>query len=542
MTTLTSSRKKGQQHTAVQDVTTTISTLPQAPPPRASSIVNSKSTPSGQASVKQTSSVAEIKNAISSSLSSETPGVETTKIIDKIVKTTSNVIQTSQINSESSIKEDAKRLTSTASPQYQNTEISSDRHMEATKSMEKSKSSVVTYLSHQSHTVDNIPNVIPSSVLNMKHVSPSSTIPGNHQMSSSIEKETASSNPIEKIKTRIMVSSKSKTIASETPQATETSEQNLLKSTVLVKHSTTSETSTHLNSLKHLQMTKTTKEMPSSVLADMKSPTPTSVSSSSSLHSLNKMSDVFTLKNQMSTSTLSVDMVFPFENTVSSESSSDSTNILHAQPSHVPTLSSHSTFFTDNFIPHSSSVTPSKLGQVHSTVTETAEIFSSVSKTEKTPKLNSSAAGNAISSTVLLSISPTRSMSTPLKTSNERHLDTNNISTSIHLKISGIGTYSSISSNASHVKIQSIQPTKTSLTPVVSSSVWTPPYYHPWSNWSECSRDCGGGYAHQTRNCSQDGQCDHLGPSVNTTICNLKICNGTFMKFYRIFAISVYLI
>jgi hypothetical protein len=90
------------------------------------------------------------------------------------------------------------------------------------------------------------------------------------------------------------------------------------------------------------------------------------------------------------------------------------------------------------------------------------------------------------------------------------------------------GASASINVNTSDMTTAKIKPTKTSITPVVSSSVWIPPYYHQWSNWSKCSRDCGGGYTYQTRNCSQHGQCDVLGPGINTTICSLYKCNGEF--------------
>ncbi|XP_028415638.1 uncharacterized protein LOC114539003 [Dendronephthya gigantea] len=87
------------------------------------------------------------------------------------------------------------------------------------------------------------------------------------------------------------------------------------------------------------------------------------------------------------------------------------------------------------------------------------------------------------------------------------------------------GTNSSLGDSG--MAATTIQPSKTFVTPVVSSSVTIPPYYHPWSNWTTCTRKCGGGYIYQTRNCSEEGQCGGLGPSVNTTICNLHKCNET---------------
>jgi hypothetical protein len=112
----------------------------------------------------------------------------------------------------------------------------------------------------------------------------------------------------------------------------------------------------------------------------------------------------------------------------------------------------------------------------------------------------------------------------------------NNISTSAQLtfNMSGSSTYGSINFDARDMTTATIQPTKTFITPVVSSSVWVPPEYHPWGNWSTCSRDCGGGYTYQTRNCSQHGQCDDQGPSINTTTCNFHKCNGKFMINYGI--------
>ena len=105
--------------------------------------------------------------------------------------------------------------------------------------------------------------------------------------------------------------------------------------------------------------------------------------------------------------------------------------------------------------------------------------------------------------------------------------NTAKISTSVTHHASPSVVMHTISENSTTIKIQL---SKTFTTPVVSSSVWIPPYYYPWSNWSKCSRECGGGYTHQTRNCSEHDACSDLGPSINTTICNLHHCDGKFIS------------
>lgn len=75
---------------------------------------------------------------------------------------------------------------------------------------------------------------------------------------------------------------------------------------------------------------------------------------------------------------------------------------------------------------------------------------------------------------------------------------------------------------------QSIEWTHTpkKLQPISFFSTELPPHFLPWSEWSNCTRNCGGGITSRTRNCSKEGQCSHLGELEQREHCNVYKCNS----------------
>lgn len=222
-----------------------------------------------------------------------------------------------------------------------------------------------------------------------------------------------------------------------------------------------------------------------------------------------------------------------------------STNSIHPQSLMIENGSTimgftHSVSLDNNIMLTSSpTVTPDNVGHLSTVMPSTK---SSISAVENTTKLwKSTSIENAASTSVLPLISPTSDATTPLNTSNivgQLHSYSTTATSPIHESTSAVvfaisEDSTNLTLDSSHMTTAATQPTKTSITPVVSSSVTIPPYYLPWSNWTACTRECGGGYTHQTRNCSKKEQCAGLGSSVNKTICNLHKCNGKLMSRSR---------
>ena len=63
--------------------------------------------------------------------------------------------------------------------------------------------------------------------------------------------------------------------------------------------------------------------------------------------------------------------------------------------------------------------------------------------------------------------------------------------------------------------------------------------YSQWSEWTECSKTCGGGIQERERTCTSpkpegNGKnCDHLGPSMETRGCNIEGCKREYLIVYR---------
>lgn len=55
-----------------------------------------------------------------------------------------------------------------------------------------------------------------------------------------------------------------------------------------------------------------------------------------------------------------------------------------------------------------------------------------------------------------------------------------------------------------------------------------------WSNWSDCSVECGGGHRHRTRTC--EGRVDECeGPSHMSSNCNSEKCKGLYCFTFALF-------
>ena len=526
------------------NVTSTISTVKRRQKP--SSILKAKQTPSLQSTVKETTSYITVQNAPrSSAVTSESPGVETTKIIENVVKSSSGVLSTSKVPGHSSHEimnqpTSSSQLQITKSSLYQNIEttMAPIPSMRPTSSLERSRSSIVSNVDQISHTTGNIPEAKTThSISNMKKVSPSNT--------RATQGKTATS---------IMTSS-STVLALNVPPTTEIPSQNTTPTILLVKHSTSvantmtsnpvqnhpsltarSISSMYASNLVHNPLSTESQEQVSSSKFAFDSTANTLHSSTAAVFTTSaEPTNIFQAQatsEQISSSKFAMDsMTNTLHSSITAASTKfpESTNTFHMQAASAETRPSpSSTVSMDNSIIPTSS---SEIGRVHSTAT--TKIQPSASVVENTAELNNSVVVNFMSTSVMSSVSPTRNVVTSLNTSHTvGHFVTNNISASTSVitpTMSESGTNTSINVNAGDMTTATIQPTKTFITPVVSSSVWVPPYYHPWSNWSTCSRDCGGGYTYQTRNCSRQGQCDDLGPSVNSTICNFHKCNGMFM-------------
>ena len=492
----------------VHHVTSTISTFKQADQKqKTSSLLNARETPSLQSTMKTTNAHITVQNAPSSvAESSKLSAVKTTKMIMNVVKSSSMLWSSLRMNTYSS-----PETTSipTSNLYFQSAASSLSQKMETTNigqpipptlSLETRKSSVVSNVDLIFHTTTSIhvSKSTHSSILNMKHASSSDTNPMPSK---------------EKIVT--IGGTRSSTVL--VAQSTKISSQNIIPS--IIKHSTSV-----MNT-----MSSKTSNRPQDLSA-------TSGTQISSMHVSQLIRNSLTTKaqEQKTSSKFRMDTTtsipHPHE-AVSSIRFPETTNIFNIQSTSSQAYSSNVPM-DNNIIPTSSS----EYKLIHSTTA--TKIQHSESAVENIPKSSSSAVVKSASENLLPSISQTTKVTAFNASHSIKHLETNNISKSIDLHASSnvhnptmskSGTNASVNVDyASEKTTAKIQPTKTSTTPVVSSSVWIPPYYHPWSNWSTCSRDCGGGYTFQTRNCSHHGHCDHLGPSVNTTICNLHKCNGKF--------------
>ena len=64
-------------------------------------------------------------------------------------------------------------------------------------------------------------------------------------------------------------------------------------------------------------------------------------------------------------------------------------------------------------------------------------------------------------------------------------------------------------------------------------------YYGPWTQWSACSRTCGSSTRTRTRSCvhplgnSIAGDCDRLGQSMESRVCNTQSCPGEYFLILR---------
>jgi hypothetical protein len=507
------SKLKSIRTTHHVSVTSTISTLkPAAQEQKTSSVLSVMGTHNLQSTMKQTNSFATVQSAQSSSdESSKLAGVKTTKTTENGVQSTSNTLPTSQMNEYSS-PETKNMATSnrpvqvTASSMFHNFKTTSKgKSMTSTSSLDTRKSSVVSNVASTFHPGTSIPdskNTDSSSSLNIKHVSTSNTSP----MLSKRKTETNG------------VTSSSTILTAKVAQSTEISNQNPTPSSVFIAHSTS--------------VTKMMSSKSSSESSLQNLPLTTS-SQISSVHVSHVIRDSLTTEVQehgasskflMDATTSTLHPHTAVSTTTHSSHARKSTSTSRVQSA---SFQSSTAFVDNNKNPPSSS----EIGPSHSTATTIIQ-----HSLEITPKLNSSAVVSTISANVLPS--QTTKLPSLNKSHTTEHSASNRISTSINHHTSSrmltptmsliSGASASINVNTSDMTTAKIKPTKTSITPVVSSSVWIPPYYHQWSNWSKCSRDCGGGYTYQTRNCSRHGQCDDLGPGINTTICNLYKCNGEF--------------
>lgn len=179
-------------------------------------------------------------------------------------------------------------------------------------------------------------------------------------------------------------------------------------------------------------------------------------------------------------------------------------------------------------------------GEIQPTTTAPTQFLSSSSH-KITPSLKSSDFVNSLSIVLLQSISQTENVVGPLNTGQKitevntsYFLPSATPRATTRLSTFQIQTDSDKYASTQVILIMSVtttvQPSKSTITPALQSSVWIPPYYRSWGNWSTCSRDCGGGYTYRIRNCSYPGQCEIFGPSRNTTICNLRKCNGMLVE------------
>lgn len=524
------------------------------PEQKTSSMPNAQETPGLQSTVVQTSSrVAVESSPISSAASSDVSMMESTIRDENIVATTARVVSASKIKEYFSF-ESSKRPTHLSTPQHQIKETTSSRQeMERTPSFDTSKSSTVNILNQLTHAADSI----------------AETTTTTTQSSMIYRNDLTSSSAI---------------IAPRITSTTDISAQNPSSRVVVIEHPTFSAnimSSQASTPVKIIQTTESSQQSSSpSTVENQPSPPASNISTiHTHYHHTTKAAEQ---KNIQSTIAInSMTTAVHSQTTPDLIASPETTNILPRQSSSFQKAISTSTFtfasMDNKLMPTSSSHVHSEIEEIHSTRTTRAQLptsmFESTSQSSNLFILDSVSTSfiSSISSSYMANSTPTSEIESPSPTSSAEissparsaansfpnssaakssptssvvnssiasyvmislntssmveRWNTTKISSSIHPHASASVVTHTISENSTTA---TIQPSKTFATPVLSSSVWVPPYYHPWSNWSICSRVCGGGFTHQTRNCSERDGCGGLGPSINGTICNLHPCNGKF--------------
>ena len=522
------------------------------PEQKTSSMPNAQETPGLQSTVVQTSSrVAAQSSPISSAASSDVSMMESTIRDENIVATTVRVVSASKINEYFSF-ESSKSPTHLSTPQHQIKETTSSRQeMELTPSFDTSKSSAENILNQLTHAADSIAEATTtttqSSMIYLNDLTSSSAI-----------------------------------IAPRITSTADISAQNPSSRIVVIEHPTFSASimsSQALTPVKNIQTIESSQQSSSpSIVENQPSPPALSISTiHTHYHHTTKAAEQ---KNIQSTiAKISMTTAVHSQTTPDLIASPETRNILPRQSSSFQKAISTFTFASmDNkLMPTSSSHVLSEIEEIHSTRTTRAQLptsmFESTSQSSNLFILDSISTSfiSSISSSYMANSSPTSEVEVPSPTSSAEissparstansfpNSSAAKSSPTSSVQNSSIANYVMISLNTSSMierwnttKISSsiyphasasvvthtisensatatIQPSTTFATPVLSSSVWVPPYYHPWSNWSTCSRVCGGGFTHQTRNCSERDGCSGLGPSINRTICNLHPCNGKF--------------
>ena len=480
-------------------------------------------------------------------------------MMESTIRDEINVATTARVVSATKIKEyfsfeSSKRPTHLSTPRHQIKETTSSREeMELTPSFDTSKSSTVNILNQITHATNSIAETstttTQSSMINRNDRASSSTI-----------------------------------IAPRITSITDISAQNPSSSVVVIEHPTFSANimSSQASTLvKTIQTTESSQQ--SSSLSIVKNQPSPPASSISTIHALyHHTTKAVQQKNIQSTIAIkSITTAVHSETRPDIIASPETTNILPRQFSRFQKAISTSTFtfasMDNKLMPTSSSHVHPEIEEIHSTRTTRAQLptsmFESTSQssnlfildsvsTSFISSISSSYMANSSRTSEVEIPSPTISaeISTPAKSAANSFPNSSAAKSSLTSSVvsSSIASYVMISLNTSSMverwnktKISSsihdhasasvvthaisensttatIQPSTTFGTPVLPSSVWLPPYYHPWSNWSTCSRVCGGGFTYQTRNCSKRDGCSGLGPSINRTICNLHPCNGKF--------------